>query len=1267
MRARTLLCSSFFLLVCSQTHAQQPKIFDALQWRCIGPHRGGRTVGAVGVPQQPGTFYIGVNNGGVWKSTDYGRVWTPIFDDQPTGSVGDVAVAPSNPNVIYVASGEGLQRPDLSVGDGVYRSSDAGKTWVNTGLTDGLQIGGLAIDPGNPDLVFAAVLGHPYGANPERGIFRTKNGGKNWEKVKFIDENTGAIQVTIDPKNPQIVYADFWANRLAPWENGTFQGPGSGLWKSTDGGDTWKQLMKGLPTPAQGLGRIGFCICPSLPSRLYATVDCGEGTENAQKYSGIYRSDDAGANWYRTNPDPRLWGRGSDFAEIKADPQNPDIVYSANVVTWKSTDGARTWQAFRGAPGGDDYHRIWINPTDPDIILLASDQGAIITVNGGQTFSSWYNQPTAQFYHVSTDNAFPYNVYGGQQESGSVGISSRGNDGQITFREWHPVGVEEYGYVAPDPLDPNIIYGGKITKHDKRTGQTQNISPEAVRSGKYRFIRTAPVLFSPVDPHCLYFAGNVLFKTKNGGHSWEVISPDLTRETWEVPSCVGVYSAEAEKTKRRRGVIYAVAPSQQDTNTIWVGSDDGLLHITRDGGKNWTNITPASAPGGQEVSAGGEASAGKPVVTDWSKVSQLDAGHFDNNTCYAAINRIRLDDLRPHILRTHDGGKSWQEITAGIPENEPINTVREDPLQKGLLYAGSENAVYVSFDDGDHWQSLRLNMPATSIRDLVVKDDDLVVGTHGRSFWILDNITPLRQHATTFDKGVILYKPQVAYRVRWNMNTDTPLPQEEPAGQNPPDGAMIDYVLEEDAKDIILRIYDNQGNWIRNYFPFDPTPDAHNVNIPLYWIRPYQVLSGKKGAHRFCWDMRYESNSWELTDFIASFPIAAVYGQTAPESDAPFLMPGMCKVSLVVDGKIYEQPLEVKIDPRVKTNAEDLKRQHDLSISCYQGQYYTQKVIDTNLKTKRFLTIAYPKPPADVLDSLKRMEMKMDEINKEAQRLYNTATSILRILQETDMPPTSQSETPLEPFKKEIEELKEQSYHWVKIYSHMLTPIFNLIRGEEASKRIFPKPSLPYIENNDVLPEWKPLFNTELSNSIFPKAAWNIDANGNLTAIEDQCIFTQKTYKNFVLDLEFKTADGTNSGVIVHCSDTENWIPNSVEIQIADDYATEWSKADPTWQCGAIFGHLAAEKRMVKKPGEWNHYTITCVDRQIWVVLNGELVNHMDMNRWLSGSQNPDGSAIPPWLSKPFATLPLEGHIGLQGKHAGAPIWFRNIQIREIK
>jgi photosystem II stability/assembly factor-like uncharacterized protein len=1245
-RCRQISTVALFLLVSVHVCAQS-LVYPALRWRCIGPHRGGRTVGAVGAPQQPGTFYIGVNNGGVWKTTDFGRVWTPIFDEQPTGSIGDIALAPSDPNVIYASSGEGLQRPDLSVGNGVYRSSNAGKTWTNTGLGEGQQIGGLAIDPGNPDRVFAAVLGHPYGPNPERGVYRSVNGGKNWEKVKYIDENTGAIQVAIDPKNPDIVYADFWANRLAPWENGTFGGQGSGLWKSSDGGQTWVQLSKGLPTPAQGLGRIGFCICPSLPSRLYATVDCGEGSENARLYSGIYRSDDAGESWYRCNADPRLWGRGSDFAEIKADPKNPDIVYSANVVTWKSSDGGKTWQAFRGAPGGDDYHRIWINPNDPNTILLASDQGAIITVNGGKTFSSWYNQPTAQFYHVSTDNSFPYNVFGGQQESGSVGISSRGNDGQIGLREWRPVGVEEYGYVAADPLDPNIIYGGKISKHDKRTGQTQNISPEAVRSGKYRFIRTAPVLFSPVDPHTLYFAGNVLFKTKNGGQSWELISPDLSRETWTVPPCVGVYTPEAEKSKRRRGVIYAVAPSQQDTNSIWAGTDDGLIHLTRDGGRNWKNISP-------------------PALTDWSKVSQLDAGHFDNNTCYAAVNCIRLDDLRPHIYRTHDGGENWKEITKGLPSNEPINTVREDPQQPGLLFAGSENAVYVSFDDGENWESLRLNMPATSIRDLVVKDDDLVVGTHGRSFWILDNITPLRQPTPGGNK-VVLYKPQVAYRVRWNLNTDTPMPQEEPAGQNPPDGAIIDYVLPEDVSKIELQILDNKGEEVASYRPDDLAPDVSQVNIPLYWIRPFEPLSGKKGAHRFCWDMRYY---FQLSKGgTANFPIAAVYGQTAPDATSPYVMPGVYTIRLTVNGKQYEEKLELKMDPRVKTAAADLQRQHDLSWSCYNNQIMLQAYSIQYSAWKKHLWKAFPDAQGGLLDSLKKLEQALDKALEKSGKLQAQSGGLLQVLQDCDMPPTTQAVAASEQLEKEMADFYELKNEISNAYPMLTKPIQKLVSKSLMARGLtFPEnsliESLPNFSGPN--PPWKALFNQDLSNAIFPKNVWSMDASGELTATEDQCIFSKEKYLNFVLDLEFKTAEGTNSGVIVHCSNPENWIPNSVEIQIADDYSEEWSKADPTWQCAAIFGHLAAEKKAVKHPGEWNRYTITCLNREIWVQLNGTLVNHMDMSRWLSGSQNPDGSSIPSWLSKPFATLPLEGHIGFQGKHAGAPVWFRNIRIREL-
>lgn len=903
---RSTLSALLVLIALSVSAQVDPSLFREMRWRMIGPHRAGRTIGACGVPSQPNVFYIGVNNGGVWKTTDYGRTWEPIFDDQETGSIGDIVVAPSNPNVIYVGSGEGVQRPDLSVGNGMYRSRDGGKTWTHLGLNDAQQIGGLSVHPTNENIVFAALLGHPYGPNTERGVYRSTDGGDHWERVLYKDENTGAVQVTIDPNNPSVIFADLWASRQGPWENGAWQGPESGLYKSIDGGTTWRKITKGLPTVGQGLGRIGFCIAPSLTSRMYATVDAGDN-------GGIYRSDDSGETWSRVSADGRHWSRGSDFAEVKVHPKNPDIVFSANVVTWKSEDGGKTWTGFRGAPGGDDYHRIWINPINPDIMIFAIDQGAIVTVNGGQTFSSWFNQPTAQFYHVSTDNAWPYNVYGGQQENGSVGISSRGHDGQITFREWHPVGVEEYGYVAADPLDPNIIYGGKITRYDKRTGQVQNIAPEALRTGKYRFIRTAPVLFSPIDPKTLYFAGNVIFKTQNGGQSWEEISPDLSRESWDVPDNIGVYRDASMKTMPRRGVVYTLAPSPLDMNLIWAGTDDGLIHVTRDGGKTWNNVTP-------------------PEITSWSKVSIMEASHFDANVAYAAVNRIRLDDQRAHIFKTIDGGKSWKRIVTGLPD-DPINAVKEDPQTKGLLFAGSERFVSVSTDDGAHWQSLRLNMPATSIRDLVIKDDDVVVGTHGRSFWILDNITPLRQLAAAGGYGTRLFAPQQAWRVRWNMNPDTPLPQEEPGGENPPEGAAIDYVLEKDDTFVTLEILDQQGQAIRRYSSSDKPYRIPELNIPLYWIRPFRSLPSGAGHHRFFWDMHHEPLPVDV-----SFPMSAIYKNTAPEPTSPWVMPGTYTVKLTVDGKTFTQPLTIKMDPRVTTSAADLKTQYDLSVICWKSR-----------------------------------------------------------------------------------------------------------------------------------------------------------------------------------------------------------------------------------------------------------------------------------------------------------------------------------------
>jgi len=878
-----------------------------LRWRNIGPYRGGRTRAIAGVPSQPNVFYMAPVNGGVFKSNDCGRTWQPIFDDQPTASVGAIAVAPSNPNVVYVGSGEGLHRPDLSVGDGVYKSTDAGKTWTHLGLRNGQQIAQLAVDPKNPDRVFVAVAGHPYGPNEERGVYRSLDGGKTFEKVLYRDENVGASDVQIDPSNPQVVYSALWESREGPWENGVFNGDGGDIFKSTDGGKTWRQLTKGLPS---NIVQANMAIAPSAPKTLFAAV-------RTKTIAKLYRSDDAGETWRGTTDDPRpgLGIGGGDLPVVRFDPKNPQIVYSASVVCWKSTDGGKTWDGWRGAPGGDDYQNVWINPNNPDIILLGSDQGAIVTVNGGKSWSSWYNQSTAQLYHVSADKTFPYRLYSGQQESGSVGIKSRGDEGEITFRDWQPVAAEEYGYVVADPLDPNIIVGGKLTRFDRRTGQAQNILPVPVQTEDFRMLRTEPVVSSPLDPHLLFFAGNTLWQTRDRGDHWEKISPDLSRPNYELPASIGKYKEDATKQAHRRGVIYTVAPSPLDANRIWCGTDDGLIHVATDGGKTWTNVTPAG-------------------VSAWQKISLIEAGHFDSNTAYAAVNTMRIDDLRPHIFATHDGGKTWTEIANGIPAGQIVNAVREDPERKGLLFAGAEKGVYVSFDDGANWESLRLNLPASSVRDLIIKNDDLIVATHGRGFWILDNITPLRQLNRT-QREDLLFKPQTALRVRANLNTDTPLPPDEPAGENPPDGAIIDYFLSKDASGpVTIEVKDGKGQSVRKYSSADAPVEANpkRLKIPSYWIRPLQSVSTKVGMHRFLWDMHYTP----VPSIEPEFPMSATYRNTAPEATSPWAAPGNYTVTLTVDNKTFSQPLNVAVDPRVKTSAADLQEQFDLSWQLYQ-------------------------------------------------------------------------------------------------------------------------------------------------------------------------------------------------------------------------------------------------------------------------------------------------------------------------------------------
>lgn len=892
------------------------KLFGEMRWRLIGPFRGGRTVAISGVAHQPNVFYMAAVNGGVWKTTDFGNTWNPIFDDQPTGSVGALAVAPSDPNVIYVGSGEGLQRPDLATGDGVYKSTDAGKTWTHLGLRDAQQIAAIVVDAKDPNRLFVAALGHPYGPNAERGVFRSTDGGQTFQKVLYKDENTGAADLAFDPSNPQTIYATLWAARVAPWEirsGASFVTAGSGVFKSTDGGTNWRPLTKGLPGADEGLSRIGIAVAPSEPSRIYASVE-------ANKNGGVYVSHDAGETWKLINSDHRIGGRGPGAMGIAVAPDNPDVVYVANTTTWKSTDGGKTFVGFKGAPGGDDYQRIWISSENPRIIALSSDQGAVISVNGGETWSSWYNQPTAQLYHVTTDNRFPYWVYGAQQESGSVATLSRSDFGEITFRDWRLPGIFEYGAIAVDPLDPNMLYGAWLTRTKQDIGEYAQVAPEPIRRGEYRYVRTLPVVFSPLEPHTLYFAANVLFKTTDAGNSWQPISPDLTRESYEIPANLGAFAASDPEKGKHGGVIYAVAPSYKEANTIWAGTDDGLIHITRDGGKSWHNVTP-------------------PQLKPWSKVSIIEASHFDAGTAYAAINSFRLDDLRAHIYRTRDFGKTWTEISKGIPDGGASNVVREDPERQGLLFAGTEGSVYVSLDDGDDWQLLQLNLPHTSMRDLATHGDDLIVATHGRSFWILDDITPLRQwNAEIAKESAHLFAPETAIRFRWNRNPDTPLPPEFPAGKNPPDGAIIDYYLASPSRNpVAVEVLDQQNRVVRRYSSTDkPEPMegiARENPIPMYWVRPMPILSREAGMHRFVWDMHYAPP--EALEH--EFPISAIYHDTPKYPLGAWALPGNYTVKLTVDGRTYTQPLVVKMDPRISVSLADLQKQFGMENGSVEG------------------------------------------------------------------------------------------------------------------------------------------------------------------------------------------------------------------------------------------------------------------------------------------------------------------------------------------
>jgi photosystem II stability/assembly factor-like uncharacterized protein len=891
-RIATLL---FVLVVAVSATAQEipSNVLQAMQWRLIGPHRGGRITSVAGVPSQPAIYYIGTPGGGVWKTEDAGQVWKPIFDQVHVASIGAVVVAPSDPRIIYVGTGEQTQ------GNGVYKSIDAGSTWTNIGLRETHVITGIVVDPRNPDIVLVAAAGNHW-SGTERGIYKTTDGGKNWQKVLYKDTETGAQNIEAAPDNPSVLFATLWTRPEDPFsmdEPEKKKQQDAAIYKSTDEGSTWNAVEgKGLPTDP--MGRIGVAVAPgSNGMRVYAIVT-----------QGLFRSDDGGANWQRSTTDPRIVGN-SYFSRVFVDPKNADYVYVAQTSMYRSTDGGRTFEAWQGAPSGDDYHVLWINPANPQKMILGVDQGAVISVDGGKTWSSWYNQATGQFYHVSTDQHFPYYVYGAQQDSGTAAVPSRSDYGEITYRDWAPTGAFEFCYIVPDPANPNYVYAGgwygTVLRYDKTTGQIVHL---LVRTPKYRTAQMAPIAFSPQDPHALFAGAQYVLRSNDGGFSWQEVSPDLTQK------------AEAEKKKPdpRRAVISSLALSTVKAGVIWAGTGNGIIQVTQDG-TTWQNVTI-------------------PGLHERSSITLLEASHYDAASAYAVVNGFQ--DLRPLIYRTRDFGHNWQLINAGLPDAGNARVVREDPARKGLLYAGTWNGIYFSLDDGDHWQTLQLNLPTATVTDLNVHGDDLVASTFGRALWILDDITPLRQlDAKWPHSDAYLLRPRNTVRVRWDMSQDTPLPPETPAGDNPPDGAIIDYFLKSaPAGAIKLSIYDAQNHLVREFTNVPSAYDTAPANAPEYWFAPTPALSKNAGLNRFAWDLRYPPMKamrygyyGGLLDYIEyTGSDHAIPGKFPRElQPGPFVVPGEYSLALTVNGQTYRQPLTVTLDPRVQTSQADLVKQLD--------------------------------------------------------------------------------------------------------------------------------------------------------------------------------------------------------------------------------------------------------------------------------------------------------------------------------------------------
>jgi photosystem II stability/assembly factor-like uncharacterized protein len=981
--------------------AQTPDLSQSLRFRLAGPFRGGRVVAVTGVPSQPNVYYFGGVGGGVWKTSDGGGTWLPVSDGQQfkTSSVGAIAVADSDPNIVYVGMGESCVRGNASNGDGVYKSVDAGKTWRNVGLQDSQTIGAVRVHPKNPDIVYVAALGHLWGPNEMRGVYRSTDGGGTWKQVFTRGPDAGAVDLAMDPSNPRVLYASFWQVRRNPYHFDS-GGPGSGLFKSTDGGDTWTDISRAPGLPRTVLGRIGVTISPANPERVWAIVEAAEG--------GVFRSDNAGRTWTKVNDQNILRQRAWYYNHIFADPQNADTVYALNTGMYRSIDGGRTFAAIR-TPHGDN-HDLWIAPNDPQRMIESNDGGANITYDGGRTWSSINNQPTAQFYRVALDNDFPYNIYGAQQDNSTVRIASRTAGGGITERDWYDVGGGESGWIAPDPRDSQIVYAGSydglITRQDHRTGQSRDINawPDntmgyGVEAMKYRFQWSYPIAFSPHDPKTLYIGANVLLKTTNEGQNWEAISPDLTRNDKSKMGTSGGPITQDNTSIEYYCTLFTFMESPVTKGLIWTGSDDGLVHVTRDAGKNWSDVTPKDMP-------------------EWIQINSIDASAHDPGTAYVAATMYKSDDFRPYLYKTNDYGKTWKKIVNGIPAASFTRVVREDPNHKGLLVAGTEFGLYISYDDGENWKPFNLNIPVTPITDVAFhkREQELVVATQGRAFYVLDDVPLLYQlNDSVATEDAHLFKPKDTYRFGsggrgGGRNTA-------PVGENPAGGAVIYYSLKGRPQgDVTIEFLDSAGKSVNKFSSRPPAqpqdaPSPEGEEGPR--AAPAARVAGNPGMNRFLWNVRYPD--------ATGFPGLIMW---AGSLTGPTVAPGVYTVKLTVDGKTQSQTFEVKKDPRLSTTQDEYTRQVTLALQIRDKLSETNEGVIRIREIRKQLEDYTRRDDKRVADAAKALSQKLTAVEEELYQTKNRASEdplnfpiklnnklahVLSVVESSDNQPTQQS------------------------------------------------------------------------------------------------------------------------------------------------------------------------------------------------------------------------------------------------------------------